>query len=148
MNTQTLQIFFTESRNCAIAMLEAATHMQRELPNVRMPDAQRERTLEVCSKLIEAKHDVIHKLFELSSAANSSEPEAQISKAIESTLGWMIEGIQEIRGLADELQSAAVEDPGLHLAFILVAENFMNITTQFERAHQAADSLERGTNNS
>ena len=145
MNSQNLQLFFSESRSCAMAMIEAAAHIQRELPNAQMSDARREQAREVCSKLIETKNDVINELFELSREANSGESEVEIAKTIQMIMRWLVEGVQEIRALADELQSAAVEDPGQQLAFILVAENFINISELFHRAHQAADSLNKRT---
>lgn len=143
MSTQNLNIFLTESRRCAMTMMEAAAYIQRELPNVQISDDQRMRVIKVCAKLIETKHDVIGEIFELNREADSSETE-MIAITVHTILQWLGEGLHEIRTLADDLQIAANEEPAAMPAFFLVAETFINISTLFDRAHAAAPALGGG----
>jgi hypothetical protein len=137
MKNNDLQHFFTAARSCAMSMMEGAAFIQQELANVQISDAHRAQAIEVCSKLIETKHDVIGELFELNRDAASGQPE-MIAETMHMILRWLGEGVQEIRALADALQTAADGDPAVMPAFFLVAETFINISTLHGRAHDAA----------
>ena len=65
MNESAVHAVMTEARNCALVMLESTTYIQSELANVRMNDALRAQTEQVCTALAGTKHDIISELFEL-----------------------------------------------------------------------------------
>ena len=65
MTTSTVRTVMNEVHQCAMAMLDSGTYIQRELPNVRMDDAVRASAAELCSQLIGTKHDIIHELSDL-----------------------------------------------------------------------------------
>jgi hypothetical protein len=65
MSTTEIQTAMHECRNCAMVMLENASFIQTELPNVHMVADLVSQTKLVCSDLIGTKHDVISDLFEM-----------------------------------------------------------------------------------
>ena len=65
MNISALRNVMNEARKCAAAMLESGTYIEPELPTVRMDEPVRVATVELCSRLVGTKHDIIHELFEL-----------------------------------------------------------------------------------
>ena len=60
-----VQRLMTEARDCALIMMDNAGYIQSELANVKMPDALRTRTEQLCEDLVGTKHDVISELFRL-----------------------------------------------------------------------------------
>lgn len=65
MNVSAVYAVITEARNCSAVMLESATYIKSELANVRMNDALRAQTEQLCIALVGTKHDIISELFEL-----------------------------------------------------------------------------------
>lgn len=132
----------TEARNCAMAMMEAGAYIRRELPNIQLPPTQREAADRVCAELSATKHDVMSEIFELRDMLEQGD-ENQVFQTIDLALRWLMETLQQLRGITDTLQTAVIENPDFRAAFILFAESFMNIVEPFTRAQAAVDLLRR-----
>jgi hypothetical protein len=58
MNPAAIRTVLNEAHRCAMAMLDNASYIERELPNVRMDAANHASAIELCSSLIGTKHDI------------------------------------------------------------------------------------------
>ena len=141
MNTSALQNVMNEARKCAAAMLESGTYIGRELPNVRMDEPVRVATVELCSRLVGTKHDIIHELFELDELLASGASDERIKSVIARIIDWLWEDIQRMHEIVTTLEAATHREPDDGGAYILVAECAVNILNPFNRAKEAADSL-------
>ena len=131
----------TEARNCALVMLESATYIQSELANVRMNDALRAQTEQVCTALVGTKHDIISELFELDELLGSEASASIINSRVHRIVQWFQDDITHMHQLVTALESASKQEPACGLAYILVAESATNILNAFDRTRAAADSL-------
>lgn len=141
MNPSALQIVMNEARKCAAAMLESGTYIERELPNVRMDEPVRMATVELCSRLVGTKHDIIHELFELDELLASGASDERIKSAIARIIDWLGDDIRQMHELVTALDAAAKNDPTRVSAYLLVAGSAVNILNPFNRAAEAADLL-------
>lgn len=141
MNTSALQTVMNEARKCAAAMLESGTYIERELPNVRMDEPVRVATVELCSRLVGTKHDIIHELFELDELLASGASDERIKSAIARIIDWLGDDIRQMHELVTALDDAAKNDPSRVSAYLLVAGSAVNILNPFNRAAEAADLL-------
>jgi hypothetical protein len=141
MNPSALQIVMNEARKCAAAMLESGTYIGRELPNVRMDEPVRMATVELCSRLVGTKHDIIHELFELDELLASGASDERIKSAIARIIDWLGDDIRQMHELVTALDAAAKNDPTRVSAYLLVAGSAVNILNPFNRAAEAADLL-------
>ncbi len=130
-----------EARKCAAAMLESGTYIGRELPNVRMDEPVRVATVELCSRLVGTKHDIIHELFELDELLASGASDERIKSAIARIIDWLGDDIRQMHELVTALDDAAKNDPSRVSAYLLVAGSAVNILNPFNRAAEAADLL-------
>ena len=130
-----------EARKCAAAMLESGTYIGRELPNVRMDEPVRMATVELCSRLVGTKHDIIHELFELDELLASGASDERIKSAIARIIDWLGDDIRQMHELVTALDAAAKNDPTRVSAYLLVAGSAVNILNPFNRAAEAADLL-------
>lgn len=130
-----------EARKCAAAMLESGTYIERELPNVRMDEPVRMATVELCSRLVGTKHDIIHELFELDELLASGASDERIKSAIARIIDWLGDDIRQMHELVTALDAAAKNDPTRVSAYLLVAGSAVNILNPFNRAAEAADLL-------
>ncbi len=130
-----------EARKCAAAMLESGTYIERELPNVRMDEPVRVATVELCSRLVGTKHDIIHELFELDELLASGASDERIKSAIARIIDWLGDDIRQMHELVTALDDAAKNDPSRVSAYLLVAGSAVNILNPFNRAAEAADLL-------
>jgi hypothetical protein len=141
MNTSALQIVMNEARKCAAAMLESGTYIERELPNVSMDEPVRVATVELCSRLVGTKHDIIHELFELDELLASGASDERIKSAIARIIDWLGDDIRQMHELVTALDAAAKNAPSRVSAYLLVAGSAVNILNPFNRAAEAADLL-------
>jgi len=141
MNTSALRNVMNEARKCAAAMLESGTYIERELPNVRMDEPVRVATVELCSRLVGTKHDIIHELFELDELLASGASDERIKSAIARIIDWLGDDIRQMHELVTALDAAAKNDPTRVSAYLLVAGSAVNILNPFNRAAEAADLL-------
>lgn len=141
MNTVAIRTLMSEAQQCAMAMLDSGTYIQRELPNVRMDDATRASAAELCSQLIGTKHDIIHELFELDELLRDGATDDRIASAADLIIRWLWDDIQQMHQLVTTLEAATRTQPDDGGAYILVAESAVNILNPFNRAKAAADLL-------
>jgi hypothetical protein len=143
MNISAVRAVMTEARGCAMAMLENASYIQKQLPNVRMNDALRQQTQQVCTSLIGTKYDIISELSELDELLGSAS-ESVILSRVDRIVQWLQEGITRTHGLVLALETASKQDPACAGAYILASESATNILVAFNRTKAAADSLHAG----
>jgi hypothetical protein len=141
MNTTAVRNVMNDVRLCALAMLESGTYIERELPNVRLTDAARATASELCSRLIGAKHDIIHELSELDDLLNDGVTDERIASALDRIIRWLEDEILRIHELVTTLEAAAQNDPARQSAYLLVVESALNILAPFNRAKAGADSI-------
>ncbi len=141
MNESAIHAVITEARNCALCMLENATYIKSELANVRMNDALRAQTEQVCTALVGTKHDIISELFELDELLGSQASASVIGSRVNRIVQWFRDDITMMHQLVMSLESASKEDPSCGSAYVLVAESATNILNAFNRTRAAADSL-------
>jgi hypothetical protein len=141
MDESAVQVVMTEVRNCALVMLESATYIQSELANVRMTDALRGETNELCTALVSTKHDVISELFALDELLGSEASASVIGSRVNHIVHWFRDDITRMHQLVIALESASKQDPECVSAYILVAESATNILHAFGRTRAAAAAL-------
>ena len=76
MNVNAIRAMMTAAHDCAMEMFTNADFIQKELPNVKMPDALRATPEDLCSELIGTKHDIVSELSELDELLDAPEPPA------------------------------------------------------------------------
>ena len=145
MNLSVVRVIIAEARNCAMVLLENATFIQRELTNVRMSDALRAQTEEVCTTLIGTKHDIISELFELDEFVGSKTSISVISSRVQRILQWLRDDIAKMHRLVMALEAASSQDRSCISAYVLVAESAANILKAYQRTRTAASSLSTET---
>jgi hypothetical protein len=141
MNESAIHAVSTEARNCALVMLESATYIQSELAHIRMNDALRAQTEQVCTALIGTKHDITSELFELDELLSSEASASVICSRVNRIVQWFRDVIIQMHQLVMALESASKQDPACGVGYVLVAESATNILHAFNRTRAAADSL-------
>lgn len=124
-----------------MTMLESGTYIQRELPKVRIDEAIRATVLELCSRLIGTKHDVVHELSELDDLLSNDATDETVTRKTSLIIHWLWEDIGQMHEIVTQLEAVAHEDPACGSAYILVAESAVNILHPFNRAKTAADAI-------
>ena len=128
-------------RDCAVIMLENATYIQRELPNVEMREALKSQTAEVCESMTGTKHDVISELFEIDELLKSTTDWAVVSSRIDRVIRWLWEAILEMHQVVMALSADSQKNKHHTLSLILVQESAANIVNAFNCAKDAVDAL-------
>ena len=135
VNVEDVRAVMVAARGCAMEMI------QRELPDVEMPDELRAETEQVCTGLIGTKHDVISELAELDDLLGNGNPDADVRTRVNRIVTWMGLDIMQMHELVSALHSAARENPDHGAAFVLVAESAANIVKAFGPAVEAAERI-------
>lgn len=141
VNESAIHAVMAEARNCALTMLENATYIQSELANVRINDALRAETQQLCSAFVGTKHDIISELFELDELLSSEATASVIRSRVNRIMQLFQNDITRMHQLVMALESASKQDPAYALAYVLVAESATNILNAFNRTRAVADSL-------
>ncbi len=132
----------TEAHNCAMEMLANASYIQKELPNVDMPDSLRAMTEKVCSGLVGTNFDIVSELSELDELLGAPESETRvIDTRVNRIVAWLRDDINQMHELVTALDSASKEDSAYALAYMLVAESGANILKAFGATVAAADKI-------
>ena len=140
MNSSAVQEALSAIRDCALIMLENASYVQRELPNVVIADALRSQTAEVCDAMVGTKHDIISELFEIDELLKSDAKSAIISSRLARSIRWLWEDISRLDQVVMALRANSQKDETFTLALILVEESAANILNAFNRAKAAVDA--------
>src|SRR5438067_1559582 len=98
MNDGEIRAAMGKARTCAMVMLESATYIERELPNVQLDEALLSQAQQVCSDLIGTKHDIISDLFELDNKLSASPAPGlpNVLSTMERLTSWMWEDISKM----------------------------------------------------
>ncbi len=141
MNIQAVLEAISAFRSCALIMLENASYIQRELPNVEMRESLRSQTAEVCESMVGTKHDVISALFEIDDLLKSKTDQADVSPRIDRVTRWLREDISKIHQVVMALREDSQQNKNHTLALVLVQESAANIMNAFSCAKAAVDAL-------
>jgi len=128
-------------RDCALIMLENASYIQHELPNIEMLEALRLQTAEVCESMIGTKHDVISEIFEIDELLESKTDWALVLSRIDRVIRWLWEDISKMNQVVMALREDSHKNEDHTLALVLVQESTTNILTAFNYAKAAVDTL-------
>ena len=131
------------ARECAVQMLSNAMYVQRELPNVQMPDALRARTQEVCGALIGTKHDLITELGEIDELVAGDGTDEAIAVRVERIVAWILEDLKALHDVVMAVDEESRRDPGVGLASLLVTESATNVFNAFSAVQRAAEGVRR-----
>ncbi len=146
MNSSTVQEAMSAIRACALIMLENASYVQRELPNVDIANPLSLQTTEVCEAMISTKHDVISELFEIGELLESKAEPATISSRFNRIIKWLWEDISSLHEVLMALRADSQENKDHTLALILVEESAANILNAFNWAKAAVDAAASESN--
>ena len=122
-------------------MLENASYMQSELPNVEMREALRSQTTEICDSMVCTKHDVISEIFEIDELLKSEIDWVVVSSRIDRLITWLWEDISKIHQLVMALREDSQKNENYTLSLVLVQESAANIVNAFNYAKAAVDAL-------
>jgi hypothetical protein len=141
MNSSAVPGAISAIRDCALIMLENASYIQRELPNVEMLEVLRLQTAEVCESMIGTKHDVISELFEIDELLKSKTDWAVVSSRTDRIIEWLWEDISKMHQVVMALLEDSQKNESHTLSLILVQESAANIINAFNCARAAVDAL-------
>lgn len=141
MNIADLLTALSAIRNCANLMLENASYIQGELPNVEMNGTLRSQTVEICGSMVGTKHDVVSELFEIDELLESKTDWGTISSRLDRVMSWLWQDISKTHQLVMALREDSENNKNHTLSLILVQESATNILNAFNRAKAAVDAL-------
>lgn len=140
MNPYTVSRLMAAGRDCALEMLKNASFIQRELPEVELPDALCEETEQLCSSLIGTKHDIMTELSELDDLLAAQAPNTEIRRRMERIARWLGDNVEELQALVEKLEAAKQEDSNYTLGWVLVAESAANVRDAFTHSVEDAQA--------
>lgn len=128
MNTSPELIRFAgETHACAIQMMENAAYIQKELPNLEMPDSLRDQIAKLCCALIGSKHDLISEVAELEEALVADAGLDRIINRVKMIQGWIQDDMSSIRLCVEAVNEAVKCGTAPGLVAMLVMESAANI---------------------
>jgi hypothetical protein len=133
----------SEARRCAGAILEIASRIRAELPDVSMSDALRVRTEQVCSALVGTKHDVVSELFEMDELVGSDAHTSTLVSRMRRLVRWLGEDVDRVHELVTDLEAAADREPGHRAAYVPISGSAAGVREAFEATRAAVAGLER-----
>jgi hypothetical protein len=143
MNIQAIWRLLKEAWDYAETMLYNAQYIERELPNVTLPDDLHAQITGLCSSLIGTNFDIYTERTELSDILSSSQPDSAVVAAyVERIVKWLGEDIPKLTEIATALGDASRHNPNYMLASILIMESANNILTSFDRVLDAAKTVQ------
>jgi hypothetical protein len=111
-----------------MSMGENASYIERELPNVTLPDDLRAQATELCSNLIGTDFDIISELFDFDDILSAPTPDAAVvATRIERIVRWLSRDLPKMHQLIAAVQSAAETNPDYGLACMLLTESAATI---------------------
>lgn len=124
--------FCSAAHAFAMLLMSNAVYIQKELPNVDLPDQNRTAIETLCTEWIGTKHDVVHEVGELKESAN-------IDERIRRIMGWLSEDMVNLNEQVCRLNELAKSDDRFSLAYLLVAESGANVLTGFTSTGDSAE---------
>jgi hypothetical protein len=141
LNEDDIRAVMNAAGNCMLVMLENASFIQEELPNVTLDDTLRARAQDICSSLVGTRHDISTELDEFSELLNDPSSSEKILMRIERIIIWIRKDIFQMHELVTVLAAAAKRDPACGSAYFLIAESATNILHAFNQTLDAADKV-------
>ena len=146
MNKADLRKAIEAIYDCAMLMMDNASYIQRELPNVEMPDVLRSRTARVCDCMINTKFDVVSGAFEIGDFLAPEIKESEIdwklmSSRIDLLMEWLSEEIVKLHELVLALREDRKKNESHAGALILVEESAANVMFAYNLARTAVHAL-------
>ena len=138
---QRIQEFQGQTRECALQMTMNAVYIQKELPNVRMSDALRERTAGLCTDLIGTQHDLIHEIFELDEVLEKDASNAEVLRRIERMAQWAWDDALKMHEIVKALEAESGKDVMKVAAYLLVSESAVNILKPLKQMRRSVEQL-------
>jgi hypothetical protein len=135
-------------RECAEQMLSNAMYVQQELPKVRMSDALRAQTQDICGTLIGTKHDLITELLEIDELVAGDATDEEIAARVERMVEWTFADLKALHEVVLALDEDGRRDPEMELAVTLVMESATNVVNAFQDMRGAAEGLLRALHGS
>lgn len=131
-NISTLDQFCSSAHECAMLLMTNALYIQKELPNVDLPAADRTAIENLCADWIGTKHDVVHEVGELKETPN-------IDERIRRIMSWLREDMVKLNEQVCRLNELAKSDDRFSLAYLLVAESGTNVLRGFTSTGDSAE---------
>lgn len=143
MNTSPDLIRFTgETHACAMQMMENAAYIQKELPNLQMPDSLRDQIVKLCGDLIGSKHDLVNEAVELEEAMVADASPDRIAVRVKMILRWIQDDVASIQQCVDAINEAVGSGVASGSVALLVMESAVNIMNSIPSAPESAETTE------
>lgn len=133
--------FLSAARRCAGLILDGAMFVQKELPKVRMEEALRSRTRQLCDDLNGTKHDVVSELLDFGEPIEGRSPEGVCRMRVQRIQEWLFEYLPKMHAIVQALETAAQRDPNDGGAYVLVAETAVGILQAYGAVREAAERV-------
>lgn len=122
-------------------MWEGARFVEKELPNVRMAEALRVRTSQVCRQLVSTRYDIVTELADFYEPVKGKTRTQVMRMRVERIDRWLFEYLPEMNEIVQALATAAQgghDDGG---AYILVAETAAGILGAYGDVRAGAERI-------
>ena len=121
-------------------MMMNAAYIQKELPNIEIPDGPGEEIEAVRDSLIATKPDVMTELWELDDILQTA-PSGELKSSIKRIMEWLAEPIRDMDKLVLACQAAANEDSRFSSCSLLIGGSATNILNANIAVFDARDAL-------
>jgi len=143
MNKDAVQLFLTQTQDCAKLMLEHSAHIKQELPKVDIPKDQVSKAKKISANLTSTSQDVTRAVADIEKLlAKSPEGSKEVGKRIKNIVAKMKIPIGEMYKLVQELQEASRVDKKHLSAFVLFIESAAKILRSFNLVLDTAGKVE------
>ncbi len=124
---QEINRYLSESHTCAMQMMMNAAYIQKELPNLSMPDDLRATISNLCDELIGTKHDLMNEIIECRELMAENTDTSQTEQKLQVMHQWMIAGVQNIQECVTTIQQRIADHSVEPLVGMLVMESAANV---------------------
>lgn len=124
---QAIRRFIDETHACAMQMMENAAYIQKELPDLDMPDSLRDQIAKLCIDLIGSKHDLVSEIAELEEAMVADASLESIINRVKMILGWIGEVATSIHQCVKTVNDAVKSGTAPSIVAMLIMESAANI---------------------
>jgi len=142
---QIIHRFLSETRTCAMQMMENATYIKKELPSLTMPDALRAQITATCDGLIGTKFDLISATFDILELMDSSPDNASLGRRMESIRGMIDEEKMAFHACVLSATDAIKTGDADALVSLLLTESGLNILTSAPKFPEVEAFAEEAT---
>jgi hypothetical protein len=126
-DSQEINRYLSESHTCAMQMMMNAAYIQKELPNLTMPDDLRATITNLCDELIGTKHDLMNEIIECRELMVINTDTSQTEQKLQVMHQWIIRGVQNIQECVTTIQQRIADHSVEPLVGMLVMESAVNV---------------------